>query len=416
MRRAMMSGAMSSVAKVLVPHLRPLVIALAMCATLAGCGKTLSSRSGEAGSPPAAEVGAGGAVGLSTKNTTRLGGATSSIDAAAVAVAMYPGLTTAARPQAVVLVDSGDWTAALAASVLASAPLRAPLLYSDAGALSAASTQALSVLKPTGAAALGGTQVVRVGLGGAPAGYLTHSITGGSSAALAVAVERVSSGLHGRAPRQLIVTAADGPPAMAMPAAGLSAQSGAPILFVERSTIPPETASELKRLRGAAMYIVGSSAVVGERVARELARYGPVTRIAGSTPALNAIAVARFTDGSFGWGVVEPGHGMVFANSSRALDAPAAASLSSSGDYGPLLLLEGSDQIPSALSGYLSDLQPGTPSSGAVHGVYNHGWLIGDESAISALTQARLDASLEISSHPTAEPAIASPGESHTGP
>jgi hypothetical protein len=391
------------------PSLHLMVVALALCAALAGCGKTLSPQALEHGSGPVAAVGAQGAEGLSTKNTTRLGGSGSAIDAAAVAVAVYPGLTTATRPQAVVLVDSADWPAALAASVFASAPLRAPLLYGSGSTLPEASTQALRVLKPAGARALDGTQVMRIGEGGAPSGYLTRSITGKDSAALAVAIERVSSALHGRTPSKVIVTAADGTPAMTMPAAGLSAQTGAPILFVEGSTIPPATAAELARLGKSSIYLVGPSTVVSENVARELERYGPVTRIAGATPASNAIAVARFTDGSFGWGVVEPGHGLVFANVSRPLDGPAAAPLSAIGDYGPLLLLESPHELPSTLSGYLSDLQPGSPPSGPVHGVYNHGWLIGDESAISATTQAQLDSILEISSHQATEPAVASP-------
>jgi hypothetical protein len=134
-----------------------------------------------------------------------------------------------------------------------------------------------------------------------------------------------------------------------------------------------------------------------------------VTRIDGPTPVANAIAVARFSKGSFGWGVLEPGHGLVFANSSRALDAPAAAPLSARGDYGPLLLLEGPDALSSVLSGYLSDLQPGSPTSGPVHGVYNRGWLIGGEAAISATTQARLDTLLEISSRVAPEASFSSP-------
>jgi hypothetical protein len=398
------------------PHLRAAALALVLCGALAGCGKTLSPQAVEHGSGPMAAVGSQGAGGLSTKNTTRLGGSGSAIDAAAVAVAVYPGLTAATRPQAVVLVDSGDWPAALAASVFASAPLRAPLLYSSASTLPEASTQALRVLKPTGARALGGTQVMRIGEGGAPPGYLTRSVTGKDSAALAVAIERVSSALHGRTPGKLIVTAADGPPTMTMPAAGLSAQTGAPILFVEKSGIPPATAAELARLGKSSLYLVGPSTVVSESVARGLERYGSVTRIAGSTPASNAIAVARFTDGSFGWGVVEPGHGLVFANVLRPLDGPAAAPLSAIGDYGPLLLLESPDRLPSALGSYLSDLQPGSPPSGPVHGVYNHGWLIGDEGAISATTQARLDSILEISSRPATEPAVASPSAPSSEP
>jgi hypothetical protein len=399
------------------PSLRTAALALVLCGAMAGCGKELAPHSAEHGSGPVAAVGAQGAGGLSTKNTTRLGGSGSAIDAAAVAIAVYPGLTPDTRAQALVLVDSHNWPAALAASVLAGAPLHAPLLYSAGSELPEASEQALRVTAPTGTAALapaasgttGGAQVIQIGATATPSGYVARSVTAGSSAALAVAIERVWSLLHHHAPHRLIVTADDGPPAMTMPAAGLSAQTGAPILFVERSAIPQATVAELKRLKRSSIYIVGPSEVVGNRVARDLERYGTVTRIAGATPATNAIAAARFTDGTFGWGVVEPGHGLVFANASRPLDGPAAAPLSATGDYGPLLLLESPDQLPTALSAYLSDLQPGSPPSGPVHGVYNHGWLIGDEGAISATIQASLDERLEISPRPAAEAPIASP-------
>jgi len=110
--------------------------------------------------------------------------------------------------------------------------------------------------------------------------------------------------------------------------------------------------------------------------------------------------VSRYTDGTFGWGVKEPGHGLVFANSGRPLDAPAAALLSATGNYGPLLLLESPAVIAPELAAYLGDIQPAytsAPEYRPVRGVYNHGWLIGDESAITAKTQAELDSLLEIS-------------------
>jgi ell wall binding domain 2 (CWB2) len=374
---------------------------------LVGCGKALPRATAERGSGPVAAVGAHGAGGLSTKNTTRLGGSESSIDAAAVALAVYPALSNASRPGAVLLVDGGNWPAALATSVLSGAPLHAPLLYSNAGGLPAVSSRALGLLKPTGIARLAGAQVIQVGGARSLSAYRTHLVAGGSSAELAVEIERLSGTLRGHRARQVILTAAGAPPAMTMPVAGLSAQTGAPILFVERSAIPPATSTELARIKPTSIYLVGPSKLVSETVARELERFGSVTRIAGSTPTSNAIALARFTDGSFGWGVEEPGHGLVFVNASRPLDAPAAAPLSASGDYGPLLLVENSRRLPSELIGYLSDLQPGSPPSGPVHGVYNHGWVIGDESAISSATQARLDGLLEISPRAASEPVSA---------
>jgi hypothetical protein len=85
----------------------------------------------------------------------------------------------------------------------------------------------------------------------------------------------------------------------------------------------------------------------------------------------------------------------VFAQVSRTLDAAAAAPLSASGKYGPLLLVTEPVALPPAVQEYLLDIQPGFEQD-PVRGVYNHGWLMGDESAISADVQSRIDALLEI--------------------
>jgi len=407
-------------------HLPParLLLALLAGATLAGCGKSAPSgaggdRSGSS-SQPIAQVGAQGAGGLSTKNTTRLGGSDPATDTAAVARAVYPGLTSATRPQAVVLADENNWPAALAASALASAPLGAPLLYSDGSSLPAVSSQALAALHPTGATQAGGAQVIRIGSATAmPAGYRVTTLAASEPPALAVEATRLVSRARGVAPRQVIVLAEDAPPALTMPAAGLSAESGAPILLVGSTSVPAATRTELADLHQPTIYVLGPS-VLHSHVLAELAHFGPVKRIGGASaaaaaPVENAIAVARFADGAFGWGIHEPGHGLVFANPTRPLDAPAAASLSASGDFGPLLLLDGQAgraSLPSALVSYLNDIKPAySPQVPPVRGVYNHGWLIGDEQAISAVVQAEIDTLLETTPSATAteEPSLPLP-------
>ena len=454
---------------------------LLLGAALAGCGKSLPGQTGASSEAAVATVAGTGqlaASGLATKNTTRLGGSNPVADAAAVALATNPGLTPATRPQAVVLVNDGDWTAALAAAALASSPLNAPLLYSEANSLPALSAQALAALKPTGAALLGGAQVIEVGTSAAPAGYRTISLDGGGSrglaggepatgrsapagertggesrsgertggsstggertgspAAVAAQVERLGAVIHGGRPRRVIVVGADGPPALAMPAAGLAAESGAPILPVDAAGIPLATRRVLVRLRHPSIYAVGPPAAVSHAVLSELARFGAVHRIypspgvvgssgpgsAGTDPAENAIAVARFSDGTFGWDVNQPGHGLAFASASRPLDAPAAAPLSASGDYAPLLLLERPDEVPAELSEYLSDIKPAYDSAPeseypAVRGAYNHGWLIGDGAAIAPIVQAELDTMLEIAPQSSSSSAAGSAQSSTPSP
>ncbi|MFI4990956.1 MAG: hypothetical protein ACHQHO_08625 [Solirubrobacterales bacterium] len=423
-----------------------LLAALALCggalAVLAGCGKGAHADGAKAGGGALPAPEARGVTAVATKNTTRLGGVGAADDAAAVARVVYPGFTPATRPQAVVIVDEHDWPAALAASSLASVPLAAPLLYAEGDALPEAGAQALQAMRPIGAAKLGGAQVIAVGAGVAvPPGYKAKSIAGsvagtdtgagtragagvgeGEAAASAgVAVLKLLESARGRSPHAVIVVAADAPRALQMPAAGLAAESGAPILFVTRSSVPKATSDALKPLGHPTIYVVAPTTLHSGPFAA-LAQLGTVVHVTGDAgsgegtapasndPVENAISVSRFSRGTFGWGIHEAGHGLVFANLARPLDAPAAASLSAHGDYGPLLLLEHSASVPAPLTHYLSDIEPGyTAAIPPVREVYNHGWLIGDEQAISALAQAELDTVLEIAPRrqSTAEESVA---------
>jgi hypothetical protein len=369
-----------------------------------GCGKSVPQNTALTGTATGAipALTGAGALGTATKNTTRLGGSDPVIDAAAVARTVDPALTADSRAQTVVLVDERDWPAALAASALASSPLGAPLLYTEGNKLPLLSAQTLSALRPSGSSLLGGVQVIQIGdSASAPPGYRTRSVIGTDPSALAGAIEPLVEAIHGGPARRVLIAAAEGPPALAMPAASLAAQTGTPILFVRTSGIPAVTSALLKKLKQPSIYVIGPTSAVSEAVFSQLGRFGPVKRINGAGPASNAIAVAQFSDGPFGWGVQEPGHGLVFANAARPLDAPAAALLSASGDYGPLLLLEYPNRIPGELARYLNEIQPGytnEPQCLPVRGVYNHGWLIGDERAISTEVQAEIDGMLEISS------------------
>jgi len=122
---------------------------------------------------------------------------------------------------------------------------------------------------------------------------------------------------------------------------------------------------------------------------------GRVRRITGPDGVKISVAFARYSNAGFGWNTVDPGHGFVFARTSRPLDAAAAAPLSASGKYGPLLLLSSSGRLDKPVEDYLLDVQPGYDSD-PVRGVYNHGWLVGDVATLSVDVQGRIDALLEI--------------------
>jgi hypothetical protein len=381
-----------------MPRLRLVAVLLLAALAATGCGREINT---DDSAPPALLGPPGqtranlGFPEFATKNTTRVPGSGAPQLAAAVLRSVYPD--PARRPDAITLVDSGDWRVAVASAALMAAPFNAPALYTNGTDLPNVTRATLSALAPKGSAAAGNAQVIRIGNVAKPAGYKSSDV----SAPTALGLTRSIAGLiraakPGKTSR-VIVTSADDP-SFGAPAAAYAAKSGDPVLFVTRTTVPPETRAALAALAGLArprIYVLGPSRVISPKVTQELRRLGRVKRIGGQDPISNAIGMARYRDGAFGWGVIDPGHGLVFARLGKPLDAAAVAPLSGSGTYGPLLLLDSADRLPNPLQQYLLDIQPGYTED-PVRGTYSHGWIIGTRKDVSLPVQARIDALLEI--------------------
>jgi hypothetical protein len=377
-----------------------------LLALIAGCGGGGGdSGGGRDDSQPV--IGAGGdeeqaedapALGFpvfATKNTTRVAGGDSIASAAGAARAVYPARTDESSPRAVVIVEQDDWRSAISAAQLMARPLRAPILFSDGGELPAASEEALEELAPSGAEEADGAQVIRIGDAAEPENRKTAQIEGASSTVLAQAIDAFQIDAAGDPTDAVLVAPADNPE-FAMPAAAWAAKSGQPVLWTPKDSLPPETREAIRAHKRPRIYVLGPEDAIAESVVEELDKIGPTKRVSGPDAVTNAIAFARYSDGGrFGWNVVDPGHGIVFANASRTLDAAAGAPFSGSGQFGPLLLLADANTLPVEVQDYLLDIQPGYDED-PVRGVYNHGWLMGDEAAISADVQSRIDALLEI--------------------
>jgi hypothetical protein len=376
---------------------------------LAGCGgggggsndKPSPKEQAEQGTPVLGQTGdeepAGPALGFpvfATKNTTRVGGADPVADAAAVAQAVYTSRSEDTRPDAVVLVDQDDWRAGISAAQLAAPPLGAPVLFTEGEDLPSATEDALDKLRPSGADRAGKAQVIRIGKVAKPDDLDATDIPAGNPAATARAIDKLQSSAA-RKPSSAVVVASADRPDFAMPAAGWAAKSGDPVLWTGRDALPPETKAAIQAHGKPKIYVLGPEDVISNAVVEELRKLGAVKRVSGPDPVTNAIAFSRFSDAGFGWGVTDPGHGFVFASTKRTLDAAAAAPLSAAGKYGPLLLVAEAQALPQTLQDYLLDIQPGYDKD-PVRGVYNHGWLMGDEAAISADVQSRIDTLLEI--------------------
>jgi hypothetical protein len=345
---------------------------------------------------------------LATKNTTRVAGADAAADAAAVALAVFPSAAPGTHPTAVTLAPTDDWQAAIAASVLMAPPIRAPVLLSGSSSLPAATADALSALAPTGSGPAGGAQVIRVGSVPTAGKLRSASISGGDPYALAAGIDRFVSAVAGRPSSDVVIASATSP-AYAMPAAGWAAESGNPVLFVNSSTIPAATRQALLAHQSPHIYVLGPPSVIPNSIVSQLGKYGTVKRVGAQGAAANSVAFATYRDpacpygqpcahvpGSFGWAMRSPGHGYVLINAARPLDAAASSALSGSGSYGPQLLVENPSTLPRAVLNYFLDYAtPGYTQEGPTAAVYNHGWMIGDPSAISVGVQAEVDNLLE---------------------
>lgn len=389
-----------------------LLAAIGACLTLSACGgggggvRTVTVPT--AGTPKAAQQ--LGIPVIATKNTTRIAGGDPIADAAGVAEAVYPAEAAGTHPTAVTVAPTNDWQGALASSVLMAAPIKAPVLLSGSSSLPSATYDALTMLAPTGARAIGGTQVIRVGDVPPIKGAKTAAIPGSDPYKLAAAIDHYASVAAGRPAGEVVIaSASDDDSAYAMPAAGWAAESGDPILYVSHSGIPQATKQALREHSKPRIYVLGPNSVVSDDVVKQLGRYGKVKRVGASDPPANSVAFATYRDppcpvnqpcahipGSFGWAMRSPGHGYVLINAKRTLDAAAAAPLSASGSYAPALLIDKPGALPtSVLNFFLDYATPGFTQEGPTVAVYNHGWVMGDPLVVSVGVQAQMDNLLE---------------------
>ena len=146
-----------------------------------------------------------------------------------------------------------------------------------------------------------------------------------------------------------------------MPAAGWAAKSGNPLLWVTAQGIPPETEAAIKTAQvGRRSTCSGPADAVPDTVLDAL---GSSARSSGSRAPTRSPTRSRSRatrTATFGWYVVDPGHGLVFASTraARRTRRPPRR-CRPRGTYGPLLLLTDAGVLPQPLQDYLLDIQPG---------------------------------------------------------
>lgn len=298
---------------------------------------------------------AGAAPGVSA---TRLAGPDRYATAAAAALAAFPHGSAAA-----VVVSGQAFPDALSAAYLAGR-LRAPILLTAPGALSASTASALAALGVAHVYVVGGTPAVSAGVQATleSDGYTVARIAGATRDVTAQDVAEVfpgsTVGSLGSGGRTAIV-ASDTSFPDALAASPIAYAEAYPILLTGQAALSPAASTALATLGITQVLLVGGPAAVSDHVAAQLAALGiTVTRLAGADRTQTATAVADFELSRLGWtaGTAELARGDLFP------DALAASPLAGQ-SRSPLLLTENPDRL----------------------GPYAQAWLTAHRSALAAL-------------------------------
>lgn len=332
-----------------------------------------------------------------TRNTTRIPASNPVEVSLASLLASYPSVGPGTAPAAVTVASAEDWQGAVAAAALSADPIGAPLLLAPSGRLSAEGSELLETLDPSGSPTTREAQVFAVGKVTPPSGFRTERVAGDSAARTAADLAGLIARLTGAPPNAFLVIP-DSDPGYGAPAATWAARSGDPVLFAADDQLPAATKEVLKRKanREVPVFVLGPPSVVPPKVIEQIGKLGlSVERLPGDDPTSAALELVRFSSGSFGWNLNDPGHGYTVIRSDRPLDAVGATPLSTGGTWPALLMTDSADALPEDVLQYLLDVQPGY-STDPTRALYNHVWIIGDESAIGLDQQAEIDRAAEL--------------------
>jgi putative cell wall-binding protein len=230
----------------------------------------------------------------------------------------------------------------------------AALLLDASPCLEVAAVNDLLAALATDAGAAGpdtGYGAGRLGLGlptaVADASGCVRRYSGGNRYATAAAVS--ASDFPDPVDTVFVATGANFPDGLA--GAAVAARLGAPLLLVDPSGVPTETAAELTRLDPDAIVILGGTGAIPDEVKTILEGYAPVTRVAGGDRYETAVSISQY-----GFPIAASAGTVFVATGLNFPDALAAGAAAAQLD-GPVLLVPGNN-LPQTVVDEIIRLHP----------------------------------------------------------
>lgn len=353
------------------------------------------------GSTEQLEASKEGLLHLNTKNVTRLNSGDPFEMSVLTSQTIWPATHEANQPGTIMLAPLENWQLSLASLNLVHHPNDGPLLFINEGTIPDLILSEIIRLNPKGN--VNGTQIMVVGqLNDGELeklnGFEVLTIEEENPAAFAFEIDELYAELINDIPQSVIIGSLDDKAkAYTIVAGSWITHMNESLLYVSETEIPAETIAALeKRAGNASIYVVGPESIISADVVNQLGQFGKVTRINGETPAQVSIEFAKFKDDAtdFGWGITNPGHGIVLVPTASPEFAIASAPFAHLGKHAPMVWLE-DGKMTEEMHEYLALLKP-TFENDPTEGPYNHAYLIANEQLVSFATQGFIDEMLEI--------------------
>jgi hypothetical protein len=340
-----------------------------------------------------------------TGTTARLAGTDYLETATAYSQAIYAAAQDQDRPGAVVLVRDDDPATAIATTRLQHMPVNAPMLFvTDGGTrLPEATQDELERLGPEGVMMDNNVQVYLAGdISPAVAtqietelGLSTRRIYAEDPVAYTEVLDEFLAVLESDH-REIVFIGALEALQYSLPAANWNAHAGDAFAYVTDEGVPEATKRMLDRRAPnyPYIYVFAPPSMVGPEVMAALAQYGHVQRVPGETPQEMAVRWAGYKDSGRmlgwwfgqrergpGWGVAEPGHNTILANSSDWREVVTTGVLSHMGKHAMLMLTNEDGSLPESVRTYMGDVLKPTYTYPNQQ-VFNFAWIAGPDESV----------------------------------
>ncbi|MEB1807318.1 MAG: cell wall-binding repeat-containing protein [Bacillaceae bacterium] len=338
---------------------------------------------------------------FNTKNITRLPSDEPLELSIMTSQMIWPATHEENQPGTVILAPLESWQLSLASLNLVHHPNDGPIFYTENGVIPDRVITEINRLQPKGNVA--GTQVMVMGTVNDGeldklVDFKVDQTTEIEAAAFANEIDQIYAELTHGTPNGVIISSMDKEAMLhSIPAGSWISHMSEPVLYVTHSELPQETIEALERRNGdAEIYVLGSEDIISQEVVKQLEEYGTVTTISADTPVELSIEFAKFKDRTtnFGWGVNQPGHGLMIASTASPELAILAAPFAHLGKHAPMVWLE-EGEITDEWYDFLTLLKPMFDLE-PTEGPYNHAYLLGTTDVVSYQTQGIIDEKLEI--------------------